>query len=639
MAKNDNVIKLYDTVTIAPGAVDTFLKNVQDNVFGMPGQGKPLLVDIIATHAGRPTRNHGLYLPQKMRDGANTFVTPYPKPVLTHHNTHADPIGRVVAAKYIDTSATFPRNSSQDMAIKALCNANTSFIQSLQLLDGLNDSALLDDPTYPGLGHILITAEITDEEAIKKFLDKRYVTVSIGAATDKAVCSVCKKDWVEDGFCDHQPGKEYDGKVCRIIAGNLTYDEVSPVNVPADTLAQVVALHNSTTIQNSVVVADSKPVIVMPIFRVGDAMGGNQMAQEPVSISTPPVAPDQPVDAVPAVVTSPVAEPQPEPVVQPQDQTVPEPDVQVLDESDKHYEDMIEFGWQLSLFDTGFEDAKLTPEQRRGMKKSTFCKPAERKYPVPDCNHARVAMAYAKKYNESSAVIACIRRKASALGCPLGGKDCFDEKEIDMLLAELTQTEAQDKVVKQPEAPAVPATEQVVKPVEQTACTSCDDALKAAKQELVDITAELKELQQVHVDQVTQFKTALADTVVRLEMVAGQQIADIEQATASIVCMTMDDLIKKVDSLKGNLKMDVVIAKINDGMTQVPQGTVEDPTVSAQTVTDPSSHTEDPAVKMAAFYKTYHSMKEKYGLADARKYLTNLRGAGLVSREFDPEKT
>jgi len=625
MAKSDNVIKLYDTVTIAPTAIDVFLKGIQDNVFEMPGESKPLIVDIIATHAGRPTRNNGLYLPQKMKDGAQSFVTPYLKPVLKHHNTHDDPIGRVIAAKYVDTSNTFQRTATQDMAIKALCNSSTSFIQSIRLLDALNDSALMEDPLYPGLGHILLTAEITDPEAIKKFLDKRYTTVSVGATTDKAVCSICKKDWIEDGgFCEHQPGKEYEGKMCRMIAGNLVYDEVSPVNVPADTLASVIALRNSTTIQNSVVVADYKPIIVTPTFRVGDSVGGPQMLspekQDAVIVQPPVETPQETivVDAAP-VATEPALEPTPvpEPVL------VDEKEV-VLDESDKHYEDMIELGWQLSLFDTGFEDAKLTPEKRKALSKSTFCKPNERQYPVNDCNHARVAMAYAKKNNESASVIACIRRKAASLGCPFSGKDSFNEQEIDLLLGLQPTTE-----------PIVDTEKsvQVVKPVDNApACPTCEESLEALKKELSDKTADFEELQKTHVEQTTQLKQSLAEAVVRLDMVAGQQIEDIQKTTSSIVCMSIEDLLKKLDGLKQSLQMDVVVAKINDGMANVPQGVVTDPTASAQAVQDPTDTS-----KTKNYLETYQALKEKHSLADARMFLLRLREANLVDRNFDPE--
>lgn len=632
MPKTDKVIKLYDTVTIA--YVDNFMQTIKDNVSLGLGKPQSLIVDIVATHAGRPTRNNGLYLPQKMRDGAQTFISPYNKPVLKHHNVHEDPLGRVIAAKYVDTSNTFTRNPTQDSAIRALCSNSTSFIQAIHLLDNLIDSPLMDDPGYPGLGHVLLTVEITDAEAIQKFLDKRYQTVSVGATTDAAVCSICKRDWVNDEeFCDHRPGQTYEGKVCRLIAGNLIYDEVSPVNVPADTLAQVVALHQNATIQNSVIVADNKPIIVAPIFRIGDALGGTNM---PDPIQEPEVPPAV-VDAAPQVTEEilpekPVAsEPIPESVVAPQETSQPVVDA-VEDEADKHYEAMIEFGYELALHDTGFEDKKLTPEARKGLSKSTFCKPGERKYPVPDCSHARVAMAYAKKYNEASSVIACIRRKAKALGCPFEGKDCFDEKEIDMLLAAI-QPQQTETIVTQDEKP-VESVEQVVK---QDECPTCEESLQAVKQELADITEEFNALQQSNTTQVTQLKQTLADMVVRLDMVAGTQIEDIQQATASIVCMNMDDLVKKVDGLKGSLKMDVVVAKINDGMSNIPDGTVQDPTISAQ-IGDPVVMKDEQLDDAKAKYaRTYEVIKREHGLTDARKYLFSLRDARLVSREFDPE--
>jgi len=41
--------------------------------------------------------------------------------------------------------------------------------------------------------------------------------------------------------------------------------------------------------------------------------------------------------------------------------------------------------------------ARLTSKQRKGLKSSTFGLPAERKYPMPDASHARVAKSYASK--------------------------------------------------------------------------------------------------------------------------------------------------------------------------------------------------------------------------------------------------
>jgi len=41
--------------------------------------------------------------------------------------------------------------------------------------------------------------------------------------------------------------------------------------------------------------------------------------------------------------------------------------------------------------------AKLHAKERNKLKSSTFGLPGERKYPMPDANHARVAKSYASK--------------------------------------------------------------------------------------------------------------------------------------------------------------------------------------------------------------------------------------------------
>jgi hypothetical protein len=68
---------------------------------------KPLYVKAIATHSAKVINNR-IYPPHKMRVGANSFLYPYSKPVLTHHlEDDRDPIGRVVSTKYVDISDGF----------------------------------------------------------------------------------------------------------------------------------------------------------------------------------------------------------------------------------------------------------------------------------------------------------------------------------------------------------------------------------------------------------------------------------------------------------------------------------------------------------------------------------------------------
>lgn len=63
--------------------------------------------------------------------------------------------------------------------------------------------------------------------------------------------------------------------------------------------------------------------------------------------------------------------------------------------------------------------SKLTSKRRDSLKASTFGLPSERKYPMPDKNHARVAKSYASKEEHagklSSSEKAQIDRKANVI--------------------------------------------------------------------------------------------------------------------------------------------------------------------------------------------------------------------------------
>jgi hypothetical protein len=112
-------------------------------------------------------------------------------------------------------------------------------------------------------------------------------------------------------------------------------------------------------------------------------------------------------------------------------------DDEIMTVDDEHYEAMWSY-WErlqtaedaldIELFGDAYNsierglaeitiDAKFKSAERKKIKKSDFCKPAECKYPVPNVDHVNVAMAYAKKNNEPSYVIAGIKRIAKALDC------------------------------------------------------------------------------------------------------------------------------------------------------------------------------------------------------------------------------
>jgi hypothetical protein len=203
-----------------------------------PKMVSSLLVKIAATHSALKTGNKGFYLPERMRDGASSFLVPYKKPVLTHHDDFNDPIGRVQSARYVDQSHLYPVN---DIWLNKL-SAGSLKDKDLQKAVQYTLKTWQNQEEYQGLGYLELIAEITDPDAIQKILDNRYLTVSTAHSSDAAYCGVCMQNWVADGWCEHEPGNMYEDEECVLIPGKHLYSEVSYVNKPADRHATNVAI-------------------------------------------------------------------------------------------------------------------------------------------------------------------------------------------------------------------------------------------------------------------------------------------------------------------------------------------------------------------------------------------------------------
>lgn len=180
--------------------------------------GRPVLsASIDATHSGRLT-NMRVYPGAKVKRSMKTFLEPVGKPVLKHHNSRSDPIGRVAGAKFI------------------------------QLKEG---DAFKFDYKNPdsgqGSGFIQLDLNIMEQDAIEQFIDGRIQQFSTSQHFQDVYCSVCGKDIADDMSMfwndhEHRVGETYKIKVgkttkdflCYLITGDLEYVEVSPVNIPAD---------------------------------------------------------------------------------------------------------------------------------------------------------------------------------------------------------------------------------------------------------------------------------------------------------------------------------------------------------------------------------------------------------------------
>lgn len=157
-------------------------------------------VEMEATHSGK-NHNYCIYYEDSMEKDAESFVNPFKKPMLKNHNDRSgEPLGRITQSWF-------------------------------------GPSALTDERSA-----IHLKSRVTDQEAIPKFLDGRYNTVSIGGTMGTVTCNVCGKTILKDGkfkFCGHWRGETYKDQMCYWGAKDIEYHEVSTVNNPADDYAQI----------------------------------------------------------------------------------------------------------------------------------------------------------------------------------------------------------------------------------------------------------------------------------------------------------------------------------------------------------------------------------------------------------------
>ena len=185
-------------------------------------EGKRTVIDVTleATHSGR-NHNYFNYDSAELERGAHTWKTPFPKPMLKNHDMRTEPIGRVQDFKFGPSTLTDERDC------------------------------------------ITVTFRVSDQDAVAKFLDGRYQTMSIGANSNHITCGICGKDILKDEefkFCGHMRGEKYKGETAYWTAKDFTYKEGSVVNNPADDWAQVTRIQVVSDEEGVKDEADTPPV-------------------------------------------------------------------------------------------------------------------------------------------------------------------------------------------------------------------------------------------------------------------------------------------------------------------------------------------------------------------------------------------
>jgi hypothetical protein len=142
------------------------------------------------------TSNYNNYSAAELEKALQSWVEPYPKPIIMNHDLNTEPIGRVMAAKM--------------------------------------------DKEGDGSPFVRLQVAITDPVAAQKILDKRYLTGSVGGRAGKAVCSISGEDLATENASGrpaapkYRRGQVYKGKLAFIDMQDISFKEYSFVHQPAD---------------------------------------------------------------------------------------------------------------------------------------------------------------------------------------------------------------------------------------------------------------------------------------------------------------------------------------------------------------------------------------------------------------------
>jgi len=366
--------------------------------------GDELIIrNVEVSHPSKVNANFRTY--PNARQKVKTFVKPYNKKVLLWHNDMVDPVGYVENAYYRKQSINDPETDA-----------------------------------------VVVDIRLVDKNFIEKFLKGVYNTFSIGAVSEKSVCSICGEE-----NCDHVPGQVYDGNLCYRKTYLDKYVELSFVTVPADENAFIPIeevrnyMISSNEIGDDI---DSDRIIIDTINIEIDKMGGNEVENKDVKIDeiakelglTPEFIEfaigvlEMSMDDLKEIVQK-VDSGDTDDLFDPELLDADSDDEgDESDEGDEGGDDEGDGDGDEKDSDGGASDTKdkkLPPvgSKARQKMKGPFCGP-DKTFPVPDCKHAAVAMAMLnwpavkKKYSaaQRKKIAACIMRVAKRLGCPMAKK-------------------------------------------------------------------------------------------------------------------------------------------------------------------------------------------------------------------------
>jgi hypothetical protein len=262
-------------------------------------------------------------------------------------------------------------------------------------------------------------------------------------------------------------------------------------------------------------------------------------------------------------------------------------------------------------------------------------------------------MAYAKKHNESSSVVACIRRKASRLGCPFNSEkkkkdevspigqydldyfDHFEDDEMAQLFRGLQaafEERKLDSICEEVDESRIQELEQAVEDAKKDQDSVLQQRLEAAR----------KEIRYLHSD-IENLTNSVADAVEEVRDLRIQRIADLRALTGETFdFQTISDELKSKDSgeikgtledLSGKVDMQKITDTLNSGLSNNPTGTVEDPTLAQDNTTKPEEKEggeEIPKEFRKRARLEYMKIYKHHGKKEAEKWIKDMYTANKV---------
>jgi hypothetical protein len=540
-----------------------------------------------------------MYSPAGMNSSCHTWVWPQKKPVQIHHDDYSDPIGRVIGARYVPYDSSSLDDKVKDTILKFADSVDSkSMIESAKILE---DSNILEQPDWKGVGELVVDAIITDATAIEKILDGRYQGVSISQQPQTAICNLCETDWVQDGPCSHNRGEkdEETGRYMYLIVGDTKYKEISYINHPADDHAMGTSAESINNLSDSESIDDKninpfdkflQTTVTFQLFdSVEEELGMSQKDDTKSSVNENDTKPKDSVKNDPCDESSEV------------NLTIEQALKSLFEDEDNFSEEMADLiNNELELI-VDDSDAKLSTKQRKNLASSTFCGP-KRSFPVPDCAHVTSARRLIGRYKgpgSKKSILACVSRKAKALGCAEASDQESLKTEPEKSL-ELSKLDDKDltKLLLDSEKLMFDRGLKAARKCEycedkdskitnfESQLPELQDTVKVLRSEYKNIVGEHSASEEAHSNTLIEYQKSLQDMAMIIISLTDREITK-NNLDSKIKSMTFEELQKTVK----DTDLSEVISFVKSGLSNIPTEEVvpddiekTEPTISDEVV-------------------------------------------------------